>query len=481
MVPGYRTGRLLGAGGSGEVWSAVREDGGEHVALKVVAGRADDGQALREGLVLRRVRHPHVVRLREVVPVPGVGTVLVLDRALGGSLAALVAARGPLDVGEVVTVLTPLAGALADLHERGLVHGDVSPGNVLFDELGRPLLSDLGTARIIGEGGGGRPYGTPGYTDPAATGGSPTPSSDVFALAAVAWLALTGRAPAPPSQRAPLVTVAPHVPADLALVLEEALDVDPDRRPHLRALAVRCFRAARAEPVRLVPTDPAAAPAEVVTHRIRAEAAAAGATGPTSGRRARHRGRPALTVPARVLALAVAAAAAVVTAAWLAVPLLDRAGAESAGEPRATVTARPGASPADVPPAVAAALEGDNPRAAVPALAWLRARGFSTGSAALLERANAPGGDALAADLQRLDALRETGAVLDGLAFDVRRTELVSRDGPVAVVDAAVVTSPHRHVDAEGSVVRSVPAGEERVSRLVLQRGGSGWQVVRLG
>ncbi|MFZ5872003.1 MAG: protein kinase domain-containing protein, partial [Actinomycetota bacterium] len=123
-VPGYRTDRLLGFGGTGEVWAAVTEDGGEPVALKVLrVPEEETDRLLRETALLRRVDHPHVVRLRTVARVPGHGPVLVLDRALGGSLGALVSARGPLDVGEVVTVLTPLAGALADLHERGLVHG----------------------------------------------------------------------------------------------------------------------------------------------------------------------------------------------------------------------------------------------------------------------------------------------------------------------------------------------------------------------
>ena len=132
-----------------------------------------------------------------------------------------------------------------------------------------------------------------------------------------------------------------------------------------------------------------------------------------------------------------------------------------------------------MPDAVVAVLRGDDPVAAVPALAWLRARGLSTGDAALLELANAPGGPARVTDLARLETLRSGGARLDGLSFDVRRVELVRRDGPLAVVDAAVATSAHRQVDPDGGV-HEVAAGDERLSRLVLRHGTSGWQVLRL-
>ena len=74
-----------------------------------------------------------------------------MDYAPGGSLRQLVGARGRLSVGETVTVLTPIAQVLAYLHGRGFTHGDVSPGNVLFTAHGKPLLADLGVARMVGD------------------------------------------------------------------------------------------------------------------------------------------------------------------------------------------------------------------------------------------------------------------------------------------------------------------------------------------
>src|SRR4051794_9337704 len=156
-VPGTVLIRSLGAGGHGQVWLATDLVSGDQVAIKVcrptgpasdppveaaVDGAAGDGAAgdgvaaarlAREVALLRRIDHPHVVRLRRVVDLPdGAGRALVMDHAVGGSLADLVDIRGPLPAGEAATVLVPLARTLGDLHERGLVHGDLTPSNVLF-------------------------------------------------------------------------------------------------------------------------------------------------------------------------------------------------------------------------------------------------------------------------------------------------------------------------------------------------------------
>jgi hypothetical protein len=180
------------------VWLAAELASGERVAVKVRregaagSGTAGSGTArlAREIALLRRIDHPHVVRLRRVVDLPDGGRALVMDLAAGGSLGDLVAARGPLDPGEACTAIVPVARTLAELHARGLVHGDLSPGNILFTADGRPLVADLGCAVVLGER-STEIWGSDGYTDPERVGVA-DPAHDVFALGAVLRFALTG-------------------------------------------------------------------------------------------------------------------------------------------------------------------------------------------------------------------------------------------------------------------------------------------------
>ena len=138
------------------------------------------------------------MRLIEVVHQPQRGgatrVALVLELLAGGSLAGLLARRGRLRPGEVVTAIAPVAAALAHAHGNGVVHGDLSPGNIVFTAEGRPVLTDLGVARVLGEAAAAEV--TPPYVDPTvARGGAPGPASDVFGVAAAAFHALTGIAP----------------------------------------------------------------------------------------------------------------------------------------------------------------------------------------------------------------------------------------------------------------------------------------------
>ncbi|GLY18680.1 hypothetical protein Kisp01_56940 [Kineosporia sp. NBRC 101677] len=217
-VPGFRLYELLGFGAHGEVWRAEDLITGDEVALKIgrrcepgpdenpYDGGASEGgvgeRADRETALLSRIEHPHIVRLRRVVALPDENLALVLDLAAGGSLAALVAARGPLTPQEVVTMAIPIVSALEHLHMSGLTHGDVSPGNLLFAADGCPQLGDLGVARVLGER-HEEAWSTPGFTDPrliTAAQAPPVPAevlqaADLWALAACCWFALTGRAP----------------------------------------------------------------------------------------------------------------------------------------------------------------------------------------------------------------------------------------------------------------------------------------------
>jgi serine/threonine protein kinase len=154
-----------------------------------------------------------------------------------------------------VTVGAPLAQALAAAHARALVHGDVTPSNVLFTAEGMPLLADLGVARVVGEG-QAAVVGTAEYADPAvARGGIAGPASDVWGLAALCHHMLAGSPPhdgssatevsgaAATGERAPLGLLAPTAPRALVAAVEAGLVPDPADRPDAAAFAALLRRA----------------------------------------------------------------------------------------------------------------------------------------------------------------------------------------------------------------------------------------------
>src|SRR4051794_322992 len=197
QLPGYDVLELVGFGGSGEVWRARIAGTGEVVALKRL--RSADAVARerlrREAAVLSSIAGDHVVRVRDVV-LTDADAVLVMDYAAGGNLATVLSVRGQIAAPEVVTLVGPLAMVLADAHDRGIVHGDVTPANIVFDADGRPLLTDFGVARAVGTV-SDVVEGTPAYLAPEVLAGQPvTPAADVFALCTVARVALAvGSAP----------------------------------------------------------------------------------------------------------------------------------------------------------------------------------------------------------------------------------------------------------------------------------------------
>ncbi|MFL6136480.1 MAG: serine/threonine-protein kinase, partial [Frankiaceae bacterium] len=252
-LSGYEVEELIGIGATGEVWRGRELASGRLVALKRLTGAGSGGQPegrdrlRREAALLAGVTSPHLVRLRTVVTT-GDGLVLVLDLATGGSLASLLGVRRTLPAGEVVAVAAPVAEALADVHAAGIVHGDVSPANVLLTADGRPLLSDLGVARMVHERAAAAV--TIRYADPAVlAGGDVDPAADVYALAAVCHAALTGAPPYPgddveeilravaAGRRLPLPIAVPGLPGGLADAVEAALALEPAQRPDAATLA----------------------------------------------------------------------------------------------------------------------------------------------------------------------------------------------------------------------------------------------------
>src|SRR5688572_23853213 len=192
----------------GTVYLAVTPDD-RAVAVKVLRDTPLDGsetarRRFRQELdALRRVRGPHLVELLDA-DVDADLPYLVTRFVPGVRLDRHVDEHGPLEPGALRTVARGLADALATLHEAGVVHRDLTPGNVLLVD-GSPQLIDLGlatatdlttmTARTALTG-TGMVIGTPGYLSPEqVTGSEVTPAVDVHAWGATVAFAGTGRPP----------------------------------------------------------------------------------------------------------------------------------------------------------------------------------------------------------------------------------------------------------------------------------------------
>ena len=295
-MPGYSVGEFLGRGATGIVWAAQCHETGERVALKVIEPDGMDGVdpdvAEREEALGRRVVGSHLVTVRGAVPLEDGRVALAMKLADGGSLRDVVTIRGALPLGEVVTALTPLATALAELHEAGVVHADVAPANVLFTPDGRPMLADLSSAWLAEDGWPIRSRGTSGFTAPeVALTRPPVPTSDVWSLGALAWYARTGGLTPPrwlgdlhwsgavgggddpdgDDESGTVDDVVAAVGPELSPLLIRMLAADPDVRPSAAEVALALYRVAPPEPVGLVGRHPD--PAAAVTTRIRRDAA----------------------------------------------------------------------------------------------------------------------------------------------------------------------------------------------------------------
>jgi serine/threonine-protein kinase len=199
----YRLLAPAGSGGSAQVWRALDTTTKEQVAVKrlhpiVFADAAGRKRLRREFKALRTLDEPHIVRVRDLHIERDDGA-LVLDYVPGESLADRLASAGPLPAGEAVSVASDIAAALAAAHAAGIVHRDVTPGNILLDPSDGARLTDFGIAQG-GDGAtatvtaAGQLVGTLRFLAPEQLRGEPaTPATDLHSLAAVTYEMLAGR------------------------------------------------------------------------------------------------------------------------------------------------------------------------------------------------------------------------------------------------------------------------------------------------
>ena len=200
----YRLEEAIGTGSSAHVYAAVDVVLDRVVAVKVLhpALALDHGFQRRfraEARSVAALSHPHVVQVHDW-GVERDGPYLVLEHLGGGSLADLLDDGQRLSVPMAARIGAEVARGLAYAHRRGLVHRDVKPANLLFDDEGAAKIADFGLARALAEAGltepAGAHLGTARYASPEqAEGLALDDRSDVYSLAVVLYEAVVGRAP----------------------------------------------------------------------------------------------------------------------------------------------------------------------------------------------------------------------------------------------------------------------------------------------
>jgi len=219
----YELLRRLTQGATSEVWLARDRASGTDRVLKFLAGDGSGEAEARERFMgiaglQRELKHPHLLGCEEVFLEPRPFTVCPwLER---GDLRAL---RGrPWQ--ELLPLLEGVASGLAAIHQRGLVHGDLKPANVLLGDDGRALISDFGTAAPVGSASAALPR-SPFATSPERMRGEPvSPADDVYAFGALAYELLAGYPPFYPQASRERVLSEPVAPLADRVVLPPALE-----------------------------------------------------------------------------------------------------------------------------------------------------------------------------------------------------------------------------------------------------------------
>jgi serine/threonine protein kinase len=251
----YRIIALLGRGGMGEVYRADDLTLGQQVALKFLpaslAGNPDSIARFRnEVRVARQVSHPNVCRVYDLGEIDG-HFFLSMEYVDGEDLASLLRRIGRLPPDKALEIARKLCASLAAAHEKGVLHRDLKPGNVMLDGRGQVLLTDFGLASLTDEiAGRDVASGTPAYMAPEQLAGKEvTVRSDIYALGLVLYEIFTGKRPFEADTLADLIRARSQTtPVSLSSIVHDldpvvervvlrCLDPEPARRPS-SALAV---------------------------------------------------------------------------------------------------------------------------------------------------------------------------------------------------------------------------------------------------
>ncbi|NPV84727.1 MAG: serine/threonine-protein kinase [Anaerolineae bacterium] len=241
----YRVVSILGQGGMGSVYRAIDEHLGISVAVKENLFLSDDyaRQFQREASILANLRHHNLPRVGDYFAIPGQGQYLIMEYIDGEDLRQRIERLGKIPEREVILIGIIICNALSYLHSRtsSVVHRDIKPGNIKITPEGEVVLVDFGLAKVM-QGTQTTTTGaramTPGYSPPEQYGTARTDArSDIYSLGATLYAALSGTIPEDGLARAtgktkltPLRQLEPDVSRKVALVIEKALEVEPEDR-----------------------------------------------------------------------------------------------------------------------------------------------------------------------------------------------------------------------------------------------------------
>jgi serine/threonine protein kinase len=257
----------IGSGGQADVYRVIDPHLGRDLVVKLSRRRSVEGDGQRdalraEGRLLAQLDHPGLIRIFEI-GIHNDRPFLALDYVPGRNLEQIYADKRP-SFGEAARLIAEVARVVAYAHKRGVVHGDITPRNILIDDHGCARLIDFGLSKIEDAWGedAGAPGGTPAFLPPEIAfasddPGNSLPSSDVFGLGATLFWLLTGDPPfgAPTtllalarSRRCDIDFAAlqrARVPQGLARICRQALAADPSQRPAPDVFADELLRASR--------------------------------------------------------------------------------------------------------------------------------------------------------------------------------------------------------------------------------------------
>jgi serine/threonine protein kinase len=200
----YVLGESLGSGGMGEVYLAHDEVLDRDVALKVLRSRyAGDEEFAerfrREARSAASLSHPNIVQVYDRGEAEDGTSYIAMEYVPGGTLKEQIERRGPFGARETAAVGAQIADALGAAHERGVIHRDIKPQNVLVTASGDLKVTDFGIARsasAVTSSASGAIFGTAGYISPEQAMGEPVgPRSDLYSLGVILYEMLTGELP----------------------------------------------------------------------------------------------------------------------------------------------------------------------------------------------------------------------------------------------------------------------------------------------